>query len=163
MSLTAASRAPLAALLAGLCGSALAQAPALPIWPPEHDRDRFFDPPPALPQDIHGVVRASMPVQPLGRIDRIRDVFPAVRACWDPDGAGAAQITVRLGFRRDGTIMGAPRVTYAKAPSLQSQQAFAERVLAALHGCAPLPFSPAFGGAVAGRPFTFRFIDDRNF
>jgi hypothetical protein len=25
-----------------------------------------------------------------------------------------------------------------------------------------LPFSDSFGGAVAGRPFTFRFIDDRN-
>ena len=27
--------------------------------------------------------------------------------------------------------------------------------------CTPLPFTAALGSAIAGRPFTFRFIDDR--
>jgi hypothetical protein len=30
-----------------------------------------------------------------------------------------------------------------------------------LQRCAPLPFTEALGNAVAGRPFTMRFIDDR--
>jgi hypothetical protein len=27
--------------------------------------------------------------------------------------------------------------------------------------CSPLPFTDALGNAVAGRPFTMRFLDDR--
>jgi hypothetical protein len=30
-----------------------------------------------------------------------------------------------------------------------------------LKRCSPLPFTDALGNAVAGRPFTMRFIDDR--
>ncbi len=159
---TAASRAAAAALLAGLSGAALAQASAVPIWPADQERDRFFDPPAPLPQEIRGVIRASMAADPVGWIERIRDVFPAVRACWSPPGQGDGELTVRLAFRRDGTIMGQPRITYAKPRDSGARRAFADPVFAALERCAPLPFSGSFGAAVAGRPFTFRFIDDRH-
>ena len=163
MSLSATTCAAAAALLAGpLCSPAFAQAASVPIWPPEHERDRFSDPPVPLPQEIRGVVRASLAAGPVARIERIRDVFPAVRACWSPRGQGEGELTVRLAFRRNGTIMGTSRITYAGVGDPDARRAFAERVFAAFERCAPLPFSDSFGGAVAGRPFTFRFIDDRN-
>jgi hypothetical protein len=148
-------------LVAGL-GPASAQVPGVPIWPPEQERDGFFDPPLPLSQEITGVIRASVAAAPVVRIERIRDVFPAIRACWSPAGQGDGQLTVRLAFRRDGTIMGAPRVTYSKLAEPEARRSFGERVFAAIDRCAPLPFSASFGAAVAGRPFTFRFIDDRS-
>jgi hypothetical protein len=132
------------------------------IWPPEQEGDRFFDPPAPLSQEITGLIRGSMAPGPVARIERIREVFPAVRACWSPAGQGDGELTVRLAFRRDGTVMGAPRITYSKAADTEASRAFADRVFSALERCAPLPFSPSFGAAVAGRPFTLRFIDDRN-
>ena len=39
---------------------------------------------------------------------------------------------------------------------------YREAVTTALERCTPLPFTDGLGGAVAGRPITVRFIDDRN-
>jgi hypothetical protein len=128
-------------------------------------RYRFeeFEPPLTLPEGINGTLRASLPgaVPKTGRIDRIREVFPAVRTCWTlPEADGRAELTLRLSFRRDGAIIGQPRVTYS-AGEREARSRLARSVREALERCAPLPFTRAFGAAVAGRPFTFRFIDDR--
>ena len=131
--------------------------------------DEFFplDPPLALPQQINGIVRASSREAPPDRIERIGDVFPVVRACWQPPqgraGATGQQVTLRLSFNRSGQTLGQPRVTY-RNPSrgnAELERRFKDSVIAALSTCTPLPFSKSFGAAIAGRPFTFRFIDDR--
>lgn len=127
-------------------------------------RDPFRDPPPSLPESVNGVVRASRDGARDGRIGRIRDVFPAIRACWRPPGADATgrQMTVRLSFKRNGTLLGRPRITYAAlGDDPEERRRFAGSVLDAFESCLPLPFSPSFGAAIAGRPFTFRFLDDR--
>jgi hypothetical protein len=131
-------------------------------------RDDSFplDPPLALPQQVNGVVRTSSGSTPIQRIDRIRDVFPAVRACWRPpafrDGPSGLQITVRLSFKRSGDLFGKPSITYFRsAGDADQRERFVRSVLAAFQQCTPLPFTAAFGSAIAGRPFTFRFIDDR--
>jgi hypothetical protein len=133
---------------------------------PDHDeRDRFLDPPPSLPESVNGTVRATRDGAQAGRIERIRDVFPAIRSCWRlPKGAGLSgqQLTVRLSFKRSGELLGRPRITYAAlSGDAEAQRRFAASVLAAFETCLPLPFSPALGAAIAGRPFTFRFVDDR--
>jgi len=67
-------------------------------------------------------------------------------------------VTLRLSFRRDGTIIGAPAVTFSMPRRGEPEQ---ERFIAAMTGafraCAPLPFSKALGGAIAGTIFTFRY------
>src|SRR5438105_11498517 len=55
--------------------------------------------------------------RPAGRrLDTIADVFAALRGCWVPPSLGQAragtQMSVRLSFRRDGELIGAPRLTY---------------------------------------------------
>jgi hypothetical protein len=67
-------------------------------------------------------------------------------------------VTLRLSFRRDGAIIGEPVVTYSRPTRGEpEQERFIALMTAAFKGCAPLPFSSAFGGAIAGRPFTFRY------
>jgi hypothetical protein len=100
------------------------------------------------------------------RLDTIRDMFDALRACWVPPPPDEArpgmQMSVRLAFKRSGEMISAPRVTYAsrEAPPA-ARDAYHDAILAALERCTPLPFTPGLGGAVAGRPVAIRFVDDR--
>ena len=101
------------------------------------------------------------------RLNTIRDLFDALRACWvppPPDEARAdMQMSVRLSFKRSGQMIGAPRVTYTSpdAPAA-ARNTYHEAIMAALERCTPLPFTPGLGGAVAGRPIAIRFVDNRN-
>lgn len=129
--------------------------------------ERFpLDPPLALPQQLNGTIRGSALATENGRIDRIAGVFRAVRACWRPpasgEGPSGIELTVRLSFKRTGEVFGRPRITYYKAAGDKDfQDRFARSVLSAFERCTPLPLTAALGSAIAGRPFTFRFIDDR--
>jgi hypothetical protein len=104
--------------------------------------------------------------RPTKQLNTIRDVFAAIHACWLPppiDQAYAGmQISVRLSFTRDGGILGEPRFTYlTRGVSQPVRTAYERAVVATLARCAPLPFTAELGGALAGRPFAIRFIDNR--
>ena len=100
-------------------------------------------------------------------LNTIRDIFSALRACWIPpaksDARSGTQLTVRLSFRRDGTIIGEPRVTYVTpgiAPEVR--HTYWDAITAALDRCMPMAFSTRLGGALAGRPLAIRFVDNRS-
>jgi len=103
---------------------------------------------------------------PEHRLNTIRDLFDALRACWVPppqdEERHGMQMSVRLSFKRDGEIIGAPRVTYASpdAPAA-ARGAYHDAITASLDRCPPLPFSAGLGGALAGRPIAIRFVDNR--
>jgi hypothetical protein len=104
--------------------------------------------------------------QPAKRLNTIRDVFAAVHACWLPppmDQAYAGmEISVQLSFTRDGGILGEPRFTYlTRGVTQEVRTAYQRAVVATLARCTPLPLTPELGGALAGRPFAIRFIDNR--
>jgi hypothetical protein len=99
-------------------------------------------------------------------LDTIRDMFDALRACWVPPPADEArpgmQMSVRLSFKRDGGVIGTPRVTYASHDAPDSaKDVYHDAITEALKRCTPLPFSAGLGGAVAGRPIMIRFVDER--
>ncbi|HXW23871.1 MAG TPA: hypothetical protein VEK73_03915 [Xanthobacteraceae bacterium] len=103
---------------------------------------------------------------PEHRLNTIRDMFAALRACWVPPAKDVAragtQMSVRLSFKRNGEPMGAPRVTYVSPGTPPDvRQTYLDAVTGALKRCTPLPFSRGLGGALAGRPIAIRFIDDR--
>ena len=156
--------APLLALALALAAGAGA-ARAQP-WP-DYDGGFFpLDPPLALPQQLNGTVRGASPAGEVGRIERIRDVFAAMRACWRPpvfqDGPTGLQLTLRTSFNRNGEPIGKPQVTYFRSGGdRDARDRFAASISDAFRRCMPLPFAPALGSAIAGRPFTFRFVDDR--
>jgi hypothetical protein len=72
------------------------------------------------------------------------------------------QITVQMSFRRTGELFGRPRITFESGGASEDERlAYRIAVAQMLQRCAPLPFTDALGNAMAGRPFTIRFIDNR--
>jgi hypothetical protein len=106
------------------------------------------------------------PVDPDHKVDNIRTMFAALRACWQPPEADKAhqgmQMSVRFAFNRNGGIIGEPRVTYT-TPGVDddTRRAYHDAITEALDRCTPLPFSAGMGGAIAGRPIAIRFVDNR--
>jgi hypothetical protein len=99
-------------------------------------------------------------------VNTISELGAALRACWVPPPLDQArpgmQITVQMTFRRNGELFGKPRITF-ESPGATDDDRLTYRVAVAemLKRCAALPFTDAFGNAVAGRSFTMRFTDDR--
>jgi hypothetical protein len=106
---------------------------------------------------------AQKPQTPL---NTLKDIGAALQACWVPppidQSRPGMQITVQMSFRRNSELFGQPRITFESA-GVSDDERLAYRIAVAqmLQRCAPLPFTEALGNAVAGRPFTMRFIDDR--
>ena len=95
--------------------------------------------------------------------DTLRDVVRAVRACWKPPrglaGVERVEQTVRFSLRRDGSIIGEPRITFSDTPRESSvRELFAQAAADAVTRCAPLRVTPGLGAAVAGRPLAIRLI-----
>ena len=100
-------------------------------------------------------------------LDTIGDLFAALRSCWSPPPADSAhqgmQMTVRFSFKRSGEIIGTPRLTFATAGvSADTRATYLKAIDASLAGCAPLKFTGGLGGALAGRPISIRYVDNRD-
>jgi hypothetical protein len=95
-------------------------------------------------------------------IDSLDAVGPYLDLCVTRElraqGFGPRAVTLRLSFRRDGTIIGNPVVTYSRPTRGEpDQERFIKLMTAAFRSCAPLPFSTALGAAIAGKIFTFNY------
>lgn len=100
-----------------------------------------------------------------GSLDRYVDVANALGRCWSSALAGGhwTDATLRVSFKRDGAVNGVPRVVHvSNAADAQTESGVRNSLLQALTHCAPLPFSPSLGKAVAGQIFAIRFVQTRN-
>jgi hypothetical protein len=116
----------------------------------------------ALAAWASGVAAEQAPAQ----LNTMKDMGTALQACWIPPPIEQArpgmQITVMMSFKRDGALLGQPRITFESAGATDDERlAYRLAVAAMLKRCTPLRFTEALGNAVAGRPFTMRFRDDR--
>ena len=101
-------------------------------------------------------------------VNTLREVMAALKACWVPppldEWRAGMQITVQMSLRRNGELLGQPRITFESADASDDERlAYRIAVAKMLKRCAPLPFTDALGNALAGRPFTIRFTDERKF
>ena len=100
------------------------------------------------------------------QLNTLHDVGAALRPCsiplpFDPSFP-CMQVTVQFGFKRNGELFGKPRITFESGGASDDERlAYRIAVADMLRRCASLPVSEALGNALAGRPFTMRFIDDR--
>lgn len=93
-------------------------------------------------------------------VTRFVDVGHALGACWVPPADETwSAVTLRVSFKRDGSVNGLPRVPFVDAADTEQKSELAQSVLAALKTCTPLPFSPSLGSAVAGEIFAIRFVN----
>jgi hypothetical protein len=102
-----------------------------------------------------------------GAVTTLDGMFKRLMGCWRgpelPRGHPGMQITVLFSFKRDGELLGRPRITF-ETPDASAAESIAYRtaVMETLQRCSPMPFSGGLGDAVAGRPFRLRFDDRRN-
>ncbi len=100
-----------------------------------------------------------------GPVDTLKDLFPALAACWEaPEGLAKferTEITARLALRRDGSVIGTPRITFSQIPGdTRARDILVRATLDAIARCTPVRLTPSLGGAIAGRPLALRFIYD---
>jgi hypothetical protein len=127
-------------------------------------------------QDLRLTVESAAPAPTVPRddndgsehkLDTIRAMFDALRACWVPptkdEALAGMQMSVRFAFKRSGEIIATPRVTYA-TPGVppETRDVYRSAIAAALERCTPLHFTDGMAGAIAGKPIAIRFVDNRN-
>lgn len=100
------------------------------------------------------------------QVDNIKQVFAKLGTCWrspPPSQANPSiEITVIVSFRRDGTILGHPKITYESEQATDHDRLmYRIAVMETLQRCTPMPFTEAMAGAVAGRPFAVKFHNRR--
>jgi hypothetical protein len=129
------------------------------------DRIERLEPPLPLPEGVIGRVQPRLDGPPVRTINSMREVFQALGTCWQPpagSGFSGQEITLRISFKRNGDVLGTPRITYYKAGTQAEQrEPFTRSVREAFERCTPLPFTESFGKAIAGRIFAIRFVDTR--
>jgi len=124
----------------------------------------FRQPPLSLPETYRGTVQVpGMARSPDKPVDTLRDLIPALAACWQaPEGTAKfehTEITARFSLRRDGSVIGTPRITFASVPGdARGVAILTQATLDAIRRCTPVAVTPALGGAIAGRPLAIRFV-----
>ena len=93
-------------------------------------------------------------------LDRIQDIGDELRRCWlPPPQSGGLEITVMMSFKRNGELLGKPRITFSKLTGdAETQKTFVAAVFRAIERCTPLHLTDALGGAIAGRPITMHYF-----
>ncbi|WP_238180834.1 hypothetical protein, partial [Methylobacterium trifolii] len=68
----------------------------------------------SLPQTLRGTVAVPLEAEPAGPADTLAALYPVLAACWrTPAGLDrTAQATARFALRRDGSLIGPPRITF---------------------------------------------------
>ncbi len=95
---------------------------------------------------------------------RVGDVGRTLLACWAPPAAGGA-VTLALSFRRDGTVIGVPRITSlqpgqtskADRAAGNDRAELAASIAAAVRQCTPVRLSPALQQVLPGQILRIRF------
>ncbi|MBV8765249.1 MAG: hypothetical protein JOZ66_10070 [Hyphomicrobiales bacterium] len=106
---------------------------------------------------------AAAPTPLPQKLNTIRDVFGALRACFAgapfEENSEDLAATIRFSFTRDGHVLGEPRFTYVQSGvSARAKQKFEQVIGHALFSCAPFSFTEGLGGALAGRPLSIRIV-----
>ena len=101
------------------------------------------------------------------KVNSIAEMFARLKQCWKSPilsvGDPGMQITVLLSFKRNGELLGRPRITFESETASDNERIiYRTAVMETLQRCAPMPFTDSMGGAIAGRPLTMRFDDRRN-
>jgi hypothetical protein len=96
------------------------------------------------------------------QVNSIRDVIAKLRTCWRPPPPSRANpdidITVIFSFKRNGEILGRPKITYESEQATDNDRLeYRIAAMEALQRCTPMPFTESMGGAIAGRPFAVQF------
>ncbi len=86
--------------------------------------------------------------------DLWRELSACVKA---PGGSVGSELTIVFALRRDGSLLGKPRITHSQLlGDADAQNAFVAGAIGALAKCLPISITDDLGGAIAGRPLSIR-------
>jgi hypothetical protein len=90
----------------------------------------------------------------------LRELYTALGECVKaPAGLPGSEITIIFSLKRNGSLLGKPKISHAKLlGDTNAQRDFVAGVLAGFDRCLPVSITDGLGGAVAGRPLNFRII-----
>ena len=90
----------------------------------------------------------------------MRELYAELNGCLvTSKGAVGSELTIVFSLRRDGGLLGKPRISFSKlAGDALEQHKFAEDIAKAFDRCLPASITDALGGAIAGRPMSVRFV-----
>ncbi|QGY04538.1 hypothetical protein MMSR116_23450 [Methylobacterium mesophilicum SR1.6/6] len=120
----------------------------------------------SLPQTLRATVAVPVSRMATKPADTLDELYPALAACWQvPAGLGPPkaepediEITARFALRRDGSLIGAPRITYAAGVAGDQRAILVRGTVDALARCTPVHLTRGLGRAIAGRPVALRFV-----
>jgi hypothetical protein len=95
---------------------------------------------------------------PAAPANSLKALWRQLGACLQaPSSAEGSEITIVFALKRDGSLLGTPRITHSRlVGDIDAQRAFVGDALKAFAKCLPLSVSDGLGGAVAGRLFSIR-------
>jgi hypothetical protein len=90
----------------------------------------------------------------------LRELYAAFDKCVQvPTAVAGSEITVVFSIKRDGSLLGKPRISHAKLlGNASDEKNFVADVLRASAKCFPISITTGLGSAVAGRLLPFRII-----
>jgi len=141
------------ACLAAVCAGAAGEGRASP----------YGSYPLALPETLRGTVQVPLDGDRPAQVSTLGALYRALAACWTaPEGLRkleGLEITARFALRRDGSVIGTPRITFAAgAPGPEARDVLVRATLRSIAACTPAPVTEGLGRAVAGRPLALRFV-----
>lgn len=103
-----------------------------------------------------------------GDVANLAMMSARLKRCWQPPalprGSPGMEITVLFTFKRDGSLLGRPRITSeTRGITDEERLIYRTAVMEALQRCSPMPFTSSMGEAIAGHPMTIRFDDRRTY
>jgi hypothetical protein len=91
----------------------------------------------------------------------LRDLFKTLNECLlkAPSGIPGCEVTVVFSLKRDGSLLGRPRISHARLfGDPDAQRSFVAGALATIAKCLPINVTDGLGGAIAGRPLSVRIV-----
>lgn len=88
----------------------------------------------------------------------LRELWSELGACVKtPSVAAGSELTIIFALRRDGSLLGKPRIAHSRlVGDPDAQKAFVAEAIGAFAKCLPLSVTDDLGGAIAGRLFSIR-------
>ena len=101
----------------------------------------------AAPAEAQSIAANSLP-----------DLWRGLSRCMGAPGDNAgSELTVVFALKRDGSLLGTPRITHSHLiGDVEAQKNFVALALGALEKCLPVKITDELGGAIAGRLFSIR-------
>jgi hypothetical protein len=106
-----------------------------------------------------GCFAAPCPAADANTLRQLHDALDNCLSAASIRGTPGSELTIVFSLRRDGSLLGAPRISFWSLKGTTSEQhEFAKQVANAFDTCLPVPITAALGGAIAGRPLSMRFV-----